>query len=499
MRQKYGNILLYFAAAVLMGVGIHLTQEYRFYNIAVNDLFIYDWADIWAKLCRTGGFATLTASFLTQFFHIPFAGTVIVTVLYLLAARIFACIGKKLAANGGIACGSGFIPVIFLFLCLDNDYYRFQGHTGYIIVLAAVYAYISLPSDRPKLRYAAGILSIPLLYHLSGSVTAVYAICIFICEVIRNGLKGLPALIYPVVLALTAFINVEYSMVDSWEHALTPFMYYSWPSTYNFPFTAWVLAPVVMILVWKTSGFKMSERVNVWIASAGFVAAFAISGYLYSQVHSRSYYRLIQEQHWASEGDWDRIIETADRRQPNYLISYLNLALAQKGQLVEKLGYYNPQPVSKVMFPTQNLKTGLTLQSTVYLAWGYVSAARQAAFDADMVTPGMHNPQQLKVLVLTNLALDAPEVAEKYLGILDKTLFHRAWSGNMRRLMADPAAAEKDETLARLRRSLPQTGGYVRYEGLKGDMRDIAAADPSNTILAQFYTAYQMLETLEER
>ena len=94
MRQKYGNILLYFAAAVLMGVGIHLTQEYRFYNIAVNDLFIYDWADIWAKLCRTGGFATLTASFLTQFFHIPFAGTAIVTALYLLAARIFACIGK---------------------------------------------------------------------------------------------------------------------------------------------------------------------------------------------------------------------------------------------------------------------------------------------------------------------------------------------------------------------------------------------------------------------
>ena len=118
--------------------------------------------------------------------------------------------------------------------------------------------------------------------------------------------------------------------------------------------------------------------------------------------------------------------------------------------------------------PSAGFRTGLSraramhplrqvLQSTVYLAWGYVSAARQAAFDADMVTPGMHNPQQLKVLVLTNLALDAPEVAEKYLGILDKTLFHRAWSGNMRRLMADPAAAEKDETLARLRRSLPQT------------------------------------------
>jgi hypothetical protein len=30
-------------------------------------------------------------------------------------------------------------------------------------------------------------------------------------------------------------------------------------------------------------------------------------------------------------------------------------------------------------------------------------------------------------------------------------------------------------------------------------MRDILEADPSNKILSQFYAAYQMLETLEER
>lgn len=500
MKQNIGNIIFYAVAAFLMGTGIHLTQEYRFYNIAVNELFLYDWTDIWMKLGKTGGLATLMASFLSQFMHIPFVGTAIVTAIYMLVAALFVRIGGKITESS-IVKGLAFLPVVFLFLCLDNDYYRFQGHSAYLMALAALYAYLSLPDDRTKLRYAAGILLIPLLYHLAGSVTAVFAVCILIYEMIRGGLKGLAALIYPAAFLLTAFFYVEFSLVDSWEQGLTPFMYYDWPSTYLFPTYAWTSVPLLPIVLWALDrkGLGLSGRRQWWTMAGCLAAALVLAGYLYAQVHSRSYYRLIQEQQWAAEGDWDRIIETADSRQPNYLISYLNLALAQKGQLENRLGYYNPQPVSKVMYPTPNLKTGLTLQSTVYMAWGYVSAARQAAFDADMVTPGMHNPHQLKVLVLTNIALNSPQVAEKYIRILEKTLFYRTWAKDMRKLIDDPAAAEKDETVARLRRALPDDGNYVRYDGLKGDMRDILAADPSNRILSQFHNAYLMLETLEDR
>ena len=64
------------------------------------------------------------------------------------------------------------------------------------------------------------------------------------------------------------------------------------------------------------------------------------------------------------------------------------------------------------MYPTPNLKTGMTLQSTVYSAWDYHAAARQAAFDANVVTSGNCNPRQLQVLARTNAALGAYEVAE---------------------------------------------------------------------------------------
>lgn len=496
MKEKTRHILFYAAASVLIGVGIHLTQEFRFYNIAANDLFIYDCAAVLGTLAKPGGLATLAASFLSQFFCLPVAGTLILSVLYLLCAWLVWTILSRMN-DRPIMKGLAFLPVVFLFLCMENDYYRFQGHIAFILVVTVLWGYVSLSEDSPKLRYAAGGIFIPLLYHLAGSVAAVFAVSVFLWEVCRHGVKGLLALIYPVVFLLTAIVYVKSSMIAGWEHSLTPFMYYDWPSTYFFPLYVWACVPLLMLASRVTSASNVFPRFAPWGHILGLAVALFLAGYLYNAVHSRSYYRLIQEQQLAAEGEWDEIIESADRRQPNYLVSYLNLALAHKGQLVDKLGYYNPQPVSKVMFPTPNLKTGLSLQSAVYLSWGYVSAARQAAFDANMVTPGMHNPAQLKILVLTNMALGSPEVAEKYVNILAKTLFHRGWAREMRQALDEPAY--EPEELRRLREALPYKGEYVRYDGLKGDMKDILEADSSNEILSQFYTAYQMLETLEER
>ena len=84
--KKGLHILLFAAVCLCMAAGVHFAQEFRFYNIESNDLFLYDWADIWDKLCQTGGMATLLASFLTQFMRIPFVGTVIVSGIYMLIA-----------------------------------------------------------------------------------------------------------------------------------------------------------------------------------------------------------------------------------------------------------------------------------------------------------------------------------------------------------------------------------------------------------------------------
>ena len=440
--------------------------------------------------------AMLVSSFLTQFMRIPFTGACIATMLYMLTGWMTGRIMTRFKGGEALA-GLSLLPAAFLFLCLENDYYMFHGHVAFAISVAAVLVCDSLPIRNLAFRCIADAIVAFLLYFLVGSAAIVFAVSIFVLEMLRYGIRGIWAMTCPAVLLLSAFISVRFSIASGWDTALTPFMYYSNPSTYFFPAYAWTMLPL-LIVASRIASYAKFRPSHILVASAaGVILSFFIAWNLYGKVHSRSNYRMLQEQYLAETGQWDEIINSADRRQPNYLISYLNLALAHKGMLVERLGSYNPQPVSKVMYPVLNLKTGMTLQSTVYLSWGYVSAARQAAFDANMLTPGMRNPYQLKILILTNMALDAPEVAEKYVGILEKTLFYRDWAKDMRRALDDPSSEPDDIT--RLRKALPSKGEYVRYDGLKGDMRDIMKTDHSDGILSQFYNAYMMLETLEER
>ena len=208
---------------------------------------------------------------------------------------------------------------------------------------------------------------------------------------------------------------------------------------------------------------------------------------------------MIQEQYWAENSDWDRIIKTADRRQPTYLVSYLNLALAHKGMLVQNFMYYNPQSLASIMLPTPNLKLGLTLQSNVYMEWGYLGSAQKATFDGNLVTPGSVHPRLIQSLVKSNLVLGADEVAEKYITLLEKTFFYRKWAESMRRFINDPEAVRNDPELGRMYASLPEADEYARYDGLVGDLRDIHMANPSDRIIAQFYELYQILEKEESR
>lgn len=480
MSDTIRNTLILSGIAVLAWLGIHHVQEFRFYNLECSDLFLYDWADIADRLQQTGGVALVVSSFLTQFMGIPYVGSCIATAIYMLSAWILWKILRKAGASEALS-GFAFLPCAFLFLCLENDYYLFNGHIAFLLVLSALWVYASLLHQRWGLRLAAGVVALPLLYHAVGSAAVVFAVSAFIIEVSSLRIKGLWSAAYPAVFLLIAFAYVKTGLADSWEAAMTPYMYYNYPSTYFFPLYAWVTVVILIAAAAILPDFTCKPKTAITISAVGLVFSFILAGNFYAQVHSKSTYRLIQEQHWADKGDWDSIIKTADRRQPTYLVSYLNLALAQKNLLLENFRYYNPQQIGSIMLPVPNIKLGMSLQSCVYLSWGYVSAARQAAFDANMVTAGMRNPRQLKVLVQTNMASGDHDVAKKYRNILSKTLFYRDWAANVPELDV----------------KLPSEDEYVRHDGMIGDMEDILSANPSHRIMSQFYELYKILEVKE--
>ena len=134
MKQKYISIIAVLLVAILMGIGIHYTQEFRFYNLESNDLFLYDGADILRKLQQVGGMSLLITSFLTQFMKIPLVGTCMVTVLYLCVAWVIWRILRK-QAHGMVMAGFSLLPVAFLYLCLEHDYTKIAQKNRQVAVI----------------------------------------------------------------------------------------------------------------------------------------------------------------------------------------------------------------------------------------------------------------------------------------------------------------------------------------------------------------------------
>ena len=75
----------------------------------------------------------------------------------------------------------------------------------------------------------------------------------------------------------------------------------------------------------------------------------------------------------------------------------------------------------------------------------------------------------------------ATNTVNTYLTRLEKTLFYRDDAAEMRKKIKEPAI-------------LPVTDRHIRYDGIKGDMRDILEVAPSHPLLSQFYQLYQIIE-----
>ena len=141
--KRSTKIFIIAVVALLTAMGIHLTQEFRFYHLESNWLFLYDWADICARLKMTGGLALVISSFLTQFFRIPLVGVAVTALVYLACGwLIYKVLSRKVP--GTAMAGISLLPAAFMFLCLENDYYGYHAHIALLMNLAALYGYVSM-------------------------------------------------------------------------------------------------------------------------------------------------------------------------------------------------------------------------------------------------------------------------------------------------------------------------------------------------------------------
>lgn len=476
-------------------IGIAVFTEYRqgvyLYLLENNNLFIYDWDVIAQRLVVPGGGAYLIAGLLTQFFHLPYVGSVITTICYgLMVWASYRIVGK--IYKGQALMGLAFLPVVFLLLSLENSYYRFQGHVAFLLTSLALWGYVSLPNKRWLLKCCIGMVASALLYWFVGSAVSVFVLGALLMDLLRLSPKWYLDLLYVPAAIVAGVYAYDLALVADWAHAFTPLMYYDMIFTYYFQLYAWglfLLLPLLAVLL-KHIPFKSSVQRVIGLGGVVLVVYLLLS--FYDIVHSYSLDKQSRQQYYAEKGDWERVVNLSRPGESVGFISYLNLALAKQGQLVDKLFVYNQQPPAELTGRLADERAGLMMAAYVYQSWGCHAAALKNAFDTNLTTSGGYHPRALQLMVQHNLVMGAYGVAGKYISYLEKTLFYRQWAKEYRSFLCNPTSIGEDSWLGNLERSIPNEDYYlVTLLGL--NLKEIIHANPQNKIALQYYQAYLLL------
>ncbi len=139
------------------------------------------------------------------------------------------------------------------------------------------------------------------------------------------------------------------------------------------------------------------------------------------------------------KGNWFKVIYLAQQygMQNRVASYYTNLALSQSDLLGDWLFlFYQPGP-GALFLPVSQLSTPLTIafSNEVFFRLGDMNMAQHSAMLGMIFSQNHRSSRLTKRLAEIHIAIGDAPAAEKYLGLLEKTLFYRKWAREQRTLL----------------------------------------------------------------
>ena len=275
-----------------------------------------------------------------------------------------------------------------------------------------------------------------------------------------------------------------FAMVGTFQQIVSPVFYYDILN--DFPLHHWipwcVLALVfigsriVRIGLVRRKVFLWSVYFGVWLFPCGMLVYCAP---ILTNTPMQVLYRL---NHYSYMENWDSMLRyLSGSRLDNWLyMNYVNLALAQKGQLGDNAFLFKPQGRAALIVNPSPDGVVRMLKSDINYTVGCIAEAQHQAFDAQMAFHKGVGIQTLKRLVQTNLIFGHYALAEKYLEIIEKTTFHKEWAQKYRAFLYDDEAVMACVELGEKRKSLIQNNRFVLVNGWTPELEDVVRMNPLN-------------------
>lgn len=431
--KKLSNKQWAWLVTLVVGVSVFLFWSYR-YPFALTyqeqlQLFLFDGDYFIDRLSEPGGLARYVAEFLVQFYNGVAIGAAIIAVLYMLIQRLT---WRLMKVNSHYILS--FIPVAMLWYAMGDESVMLTYAVALVMALAVMIAWNKLAPQNTVVKVAAVVGLIPVLYWLIGPIVLMVAVWMMPLSVI-----------YALALMLLSAHYLPFPMM----RVMLGISYYRIPVT--LPYVLMAIPVVVLLLGWLT---KRLPEPKTWVLT-GEALLLAVLVVVPQQFgFDAKKYELMEYDYLVRIGDWNDIIAKAEKKTPDLpmSVSATNLALAMTNQLGDKAFDFF-QRGSEGLLPKFERNFATTqLTGEIYFNLGLVNTAQRLAFEAMEAIPNYNKSARVvKRLAETNLINGEYKVAEKYLKMLEKTVFYRPWAQRTLAMLGNEKAINEHPLYGTLR------------------------------------------------
>ncbi len=412
---------------LFFGLVVFLFWAYR-YPFALTfqeqlQLFLFDADYFCERMAEPGGLARYVGEFLVQFYNATVIGALILAILFMMVQRLTWRLMR---------CEDYYylslIPALVLWFAMGDENVMLAYVVALIMAMGCILGL--RPLERLNLigRVIIALVALPLLYWLIGPLALLVAVCM-----VPTWLAGL-AVIYVVALVLVSAWLLPYPLV----RLAVGIGYYRFPVT--IPYLL-ILIPVLIAMMHYGCRHLPKPKQGVKYALILAITALLFVPQYYG--FDAKKYELMEYDYLVRIKDWNGIIAKAEQQTPDkpMSVSATNLALAMTNQLGERAFEFYQRGSQGLLPPFERNYATTQLTGEIYFHLGLVNTAQRLAFEAmEAISNYNKSGRALKRLVETNVINGQYKVAEKYIKILEKTIFYRRWAERMRAMLGDEKA-----------------------------------------------------------
>jgi len=489
-KELFGQVLRYvpFILAAILWCILTFREQYYLRKVEDLSVFLFDKQFIMESFRTPGGFLGLAGAFLTQFLHLPWIGALIWVVLHLSAYqltikvlripdgyRFLALIPVALLVIGNMSLGYG------VFIMREQDHF-FAPVLGYVVSLVPLAVIGKMKSPWSKLLFiAAWIIAGFTLLGTFAFIGALIAGCATLvgADHLRKERITVFALTSALIILVPLVIYSAYTtyrLADSWVQGLPSISEDVWTRAMRAPFMLALLCQILLALIsgWLSKTTPAASKSTIIQASLCLITILTVYGFWFKDDNFHTELAMSEA---VDRYDWNRTADIFRKAAGSHVKSDARAYAARTkaidkarsndeiAQIVSKYQdrFFEPTrtmvlyrdlallKTNRALDEAFTMKDGSRLQKSrlqVPMAW---QSGKQFYFQYGLVNMCYrwcledaveHNwsYSTLKYMAMHAVIMQEPELAEKYINKLEKTVFYRKWARAQRALESDSIA-----------------------------------------------------------